>query len=144
RLDAPLTDWRSNTHPTLVSRYGWGCEVFADGPPRPRPLLSGVSRHLWAGELRLGLVGICPAYGAGLLDSPRARVWRDDWIAALAAVGHGSVERFLTGLVDETRRLDYPRWHQLCAARSGIQLVGERLDDERLAGLFPADAVRRF
>lgn len=143
-LDTPLTDWRSSTHPTLVSRYGLGCEVFAAGPPRARPLLTGVSKHLWAGELRLGLVGICRAYGAGLLDDPVSRVWQDDWIAALAAAGREPVEEFLTGLVDETRRLDYPRWHQLCAARSGIQLVGERLDDERLAGLFPVDAVRQF
>ncbi|MQA06577.1 MAG: hypothetical protein GEV07_29035 [Streptosporangiales bacterium] len=144
RLGAGMASWRSSSRPTLVSRYGWGCDALGGGPAPARPLLHGISAHLWAGELRLGLVGICRAFGAGLVGDVDLRTWREDWVAALSQAGPDTVGQLLGELVDETRRLDYPRWHLLCAIRSGIQFVGDELDDERLAGLFPVAAVGNF
>lgn len=141
-LGAPIADWRSSTRSTMVSRYGWGPGMFGAASPPSLPLLHGVSRHLWRGELRLGLAGLCRVFGAGELDGIDGTAWREDWIAALANGGRQAVEVLFADLVDTTRLLDYPRWHLLCAVRSGAQLVAEELQDERLAGLFPVAGMR--
>lgn len=144
-LGAPISDWRSSTRPTMVSRYGWGPGMFGADVPRSAPslpLLHGVSRHLWRGELRPGLAGLCRVFGAGVLDGIDGTAWREDWIAALANGGRSAVEVLFADLVDTTRILDYPRWHLLCTVRSGAQLVAEELQDERLAGFFPAAGMR--
>ncbi|MQA79348.1 MAG: hypothetical protein GEV10_12870 [Streptosporangiales bacterium] len=141
-LGAPISDWRSSTRPTMVSRYGWGPGMFGADAALSRPLLHGVSRHLWRGELRPGLAGLCRVFGAGVLDGIDGTAWREDWIAALANGGRRAVEVMFADLVDTTRLLDYPRWHLLCAVRSGAQLVADELQDERLAGLFPVAGMR--
>ncbi|MBO0830037.1 MAG: hypothetical protein J2P24_19865, partial [Streptosporangiales bacterium] len=110
--------------------------------PAPRDLRVAVSRQLWAGELRSGLVGLARVLGGEPGADGDLRAWHADWVAALADAGRDAVEALLAELVDETRALDYPRWLLLCAARSGLQLAGDELADDRLAGLMPRAGVR--
>lgn len=141
-LGAPLVDWCSAATPTLIGRYGWEGETFAHDPPRPHPLLTGISRHLWDGDLQLGLTGVARVYADELFDHIDGRPWEDDWVAALRYVGADGWAEFVGRLVHWTRELSAREWYVLCATRSGIQFVDEELGDERLAGLVDAQRVR--
>lgn len=141
-LGAPVVDWRSRAWPAMVSRHGLSPELFAGEPRAPHALCVAVSRLLWAGQLRSGLVGLARVLGGAPEPVGELREWRVDWAAALADAGRDGVDTVLAELVDETRALDYPRWLLLCAARSGLQLVGDVLADDRLARLVSETGVR--
>lgn len=141
-LGAPVLDWRSRAWPHLVSRRGLSPELFAGERLSSHALRVAVSRQLWAGDLRPGLVGLARVLGGTTEPVEDLRHWRTDWVAALADAGSDAVDAVLAELVDETRALDYPRWLLLCAARSGLQLVGDELADDRLAGLVSQAGVR--
>lgn len=141
-LGAPLLDWTSAAMPTLIGRYGWEGETFAHDPPRPHSLLTGISRHLWDGDLQLGLTGLARVYAGELFDHIDGRPWEDDWVAALRYVGADGWAEFVGRLVHWTRDLSAQEWYVLCATRSGIQFVDEELGGERLAGLVDPHRVR--
>lgn len=140
-LAAEVTDWSSAATPTLIGRYGSARETFAHDPPRPHPLLIGISRHFWDGELLLGLAGVARVYAAHLFDEVDRRPWETDWVAALRYLGADGWDEFIGRLVHWTRELAADDWYLLCAARSGLQFVAEELAGDQLAALIRQDRV---
>lgn len=141
-LASPVGDWTSAVTPTLIGRYGNGRETFAHDPPRQFPLLTGISRHVWDGDLLPGLAGIARVYASELFDRVQGRPWETDWLAGLRDVGADGWHEFVGRLVRWTRELTDEDWYLLCAARSGIQCVAEELPGVGLASLVRVGRIR--
>ncbi|MQA06578.1 MAG: hypothetical protein GEV07_29040 [Streptosporangiales bacterium] len=141
-LEAPISDWVSADRPTLVGRYGQARETVAHDLPRPYPLLTGISKHLWDGDPLPGLAGIARAYAGELFKQVPSRPWETDWVAALQFLGADGWDEFLGRLVRWPRELTGDEWYLLCAARSGMQLLAEELAEAPLAGLLRPGRIR--
>src|SRR5690606_28981375 len=140
-LGAPVTDWVSAANPATVGRFGWGRETFAHDLPRPHPLLTGISRHLWDGDLLSALAGLTRVYAGQVFADVDRRPWETDWVAALQYLGPDGWDEFVVRLVHWSRSVTDDDWYLLCAARSGIQLLADELGP-RLPGYVRAGRVR--